>query len=853
MTFDPNDPRWTAYVLDELSSEEKREVEQLLAESLQAQQLVEEIRLASEWLGEELQNEPSPALTEDRRRRILGSASRSTWVSGKMPAFLAAAAMVVLTVGVSLFYISINGWPFQPDQSAVLLESDLRTESAEPKAQQAGVPGPSRGDEQPPQALPQTLPPASQKAAQDPASGKAVQASKALPATSPSQGRVSPLPNDTASDAPSPVDTRRAAAPAPPATGLSVSGTVRDRSGAVIPGVEVRAADMKTGEQKTTLTNDSGSYSLPGMQSGKWKFRAELMGFRTFDQEIELTDQDYRLDAVLEVGDISESIIVVSAGEVPVHSAFAPPPPASESALRKQVADLPLNGRDALELARLRTGRIVAPTKRESDALRDETRPVRQAERFNTESYDPIQDNPFLRVTDNALSTFSIDVDTASYANLRRFLNQGQRPPKDAVRIEEMINYFQYDYAPPTGEQPFSVHLDVASAPWNPRHRLLRVGLKGKEVSADERPAANLVFLIDVSGSMRSANKLPLLKQGMKLLVDELADKDRVAIAVYAGAAGLVLPSTPCTEKHLILEALDRLRSGGSTAGAAGIRLAYQTAQQNFIPGGINRVVLATDGDFNVGVSSNGELVELIEGKRQSGVFLSVLGFGMGNYKDSKLELLADKGNGNYAYIDSLREARKVLVEEMGGTLMTIAKDVKIQIEFNPRHVGAYRLIGYENRLLAAQDFNDDSKDAGEIGAGHTVTALYELIPPGLEGEIPTTDPLKYQAQIKETADALGGETATVKLRYKQPDEDDSRLIEIPLRDSGLGWQDSSRDFMFAAGVAAFGMILRDSPHKGSAGLDTVVELAESGMGRDPSGRRAEFLSLVKSSRGLLR
>ncbi len=624
-----------------------------------------------------------------------------------------------------------------------------------------------------------------------------------------------------------------------------------DISGAVIPGAEVKATDMRTGRQKEALTNHNGFYSLPGLESGKWNVRAQMTGFRPFDQEIQLLDKDYLLDAALEIGEISETVMVTGGA----------PQPSLEIAQAKiksllsirQIINLPLNGRNVLNLPELRARRAAEPAKKESDSLRDQILPPAPTGRFNTESYDHIQDNPFLRVADNPRSTFSIDVDTASYSNLRRFLNQGQRPPKDAVRIEEMINYFQYDYAPPRGEHPFSVHLEVASAPWNPLHRLLRVGLKGMEVSADERPAANLVFLIDVSGSMRSANKLPLLKQGMKLMVDELADKDRVAIAVYAGAAGLVLPSTPCTDKTRILEALDRLQSGGSTAGAAGIRLAYQTAQQNFIEGGINRVILATDGDFNVGVSSDGELVRIIEEKRQSGIFLSVLGFGTGNYKDSKLEKLADKGNGNYAYIDTLREARKVLVEEMGGTLMTIAKDVKIQIEFNPLLVGAYRLIGYENRLLAAQDFNDDRKDAGEIGAGHTVTALFELIPPGLESQVPGLDPLKYQTQLRASADAPQGEMATVKLRYKQPDQDSSRLIEIPLRDAGLAWQDASRDFMFASGVAAFGMILRDSPHKGSASLDTVVELAESGMGRDPSGRRAEFLSLVKSSRGLLK
>ena len=489
--------------------------------------------------------------------------------------------------------------------------------------------------------------------------------------------------------------------------------------------------------------------------------------------------------------------------------------------------------------------------------LRDKQRLIledwvrKQREDFNTEAYDRVVDNPFLRVTQNPLSTFSIDVDTAAYANLRRFLSNGALPPKDSVRIEEMVNYFAYSYAGPKNGDPFSTQVEVASAPWKPEHRLVKVGLKGRDIVQDKRPPSNLVFLIDVSGSMQPPNKLPLIKRGLPLLVEKLTENDRVAIVVYAGASGLVLPSTTCDHKAKILAALENLEAGGSTNGGSGIQLAYDTAIANFIKGGTNRVILATDGDFNVGVTNPGELTRLIEERAKSGVFLSVLGFGMGNYKDSTLEKLADKGNGNYAYVDSLQEARKVLVEEMGGTLITIAKDVKIQVEFNPAVVGAYRLIGYENRLLRAEDFNDDTKDAGEIGAGHTVTALYEVVPAGKEGALPGIDALKYQKPVEVSRESKGGELLTLKLRYKEPDGSTSKLMQFPVSDRGTSWAQASRDFKFASAVAALGMILRDSPYKGNATLGSVLDLAEAGKGEDKQGYRAEFIELVRTMRGL--
>ena len=469
---------------------------------------------------------------------------------------------------------------------------------------------------------------------------------------------------------------------------------------------------------------------------------------------------------------------------------------------------------------------------------------------FNTESYDYIAENPFLRVDQNPLSTFSVDVDTASYANVRRFLKRGESPPPDAVRIEEMINYFDYDYSAPPDGAPFSIDTRVAGCPWKAGHRLLRIGLKGREMPTEERTAANLVFLLDVSGSMDAPDKLPLLKRAVKLLVQELTPRDRVAVAVYAGGSGLALPSTPCSRENKIsiLSSLDKLKAAGSTHGSEGIRLAYDVAKQHFIPGGINRVILATDGDFNVGVANEGDLVRLIQDKAASGIFLTVLGFGTGNLKDSAMEKLADKGNGNYGYIDSITEARKLLVREMGATLATIAKDVKIQVEFNPAQVAAYRLIGYENRLLRAEDFNDDAKDAGEIGAGHTVTALYEIVPIGVPFRSPGVDDLKYQRTRSTTEAADSGELLTVKLRYKAPDADVGNRLAMAVTDMGLTFDNAGQEFKFASAVAAFGMLLRDSAFKGNADYDMVVRMARAGRGEDEHGYRAEFINLVENA-----
>jgi len=469
----------------------------------------------------------------------------------------------------------------------------------------------------------------------------------------------------------------------------------------------------------------------------------------------------------------------------------------------------------------------------------------------NREQYGHISESGFILAKNEPLSTFSIDVDSAAYSNVRRMLREGRLPPKDAVRVEELVNYFDYDYVEPEIDVPFSATVELSAAPWQDERHLVHIGLKSKAVAKQNLPPNNLVFLIDVSGSMASADKLPLLKRAFALLANELRPQDHVAIVVYAGAAGLVLPPTVGSNKPLIHAALERLRAGGSTAGARGIQLAYQTARDNFISGGNNRVVLATDGDFNVGISSEGALVRMIEREREAGVFLSVLGFGTGNLQDSKMEQLADRGNGHYAYIDTILEARRVLVEQLGATLLTVAKDVKIQVEFNPARVHSYRLVGYENRLLRAEDFNDDKKDAGEIGAGHSVTALYEVVPAGAADVGPDIDPLKYQRRSPTEQGLASEELLTLKVRYKEPDSEESRLMSKPVSDQVQTLADSSRTFRLAAGVAEFGMLLRNSEFKGQASYGSAVELVEGAKGSDPSGRWSELVYLMRTAERL--
>ncbi len=598
-----------------------------------------------------------------------------------------------------------------------------------------------------------------------------------------------------------------------------IVGTVRDEAGSPLPGVVVVVKGTKNG----TVTDINGAYRIKVDAADEYLVFS-LMGMETETVKIGPTN---RVDVVLK-----------SAG--PGEIVFAEREPRKE--YLTTTADM------AARPFVTQTAGGYSKRAFATSAYAPEAGYVQH----NTEGYSTIHENGFKDVLHNPLSTFSIDVDKASYSNVRRFLNMGQLPPVDAVRIEEMINYFSYDYPEPGGKHPFSVYTEISRCPWNGSHQLLHVGLKGKSIDKSELPPSNLVFLIDVSGSMSAPNKLPLLKQAFRMLVGELRPQDRVAIVVYAGAAGLVLESTEGSEKQMIIEALDKLESGGSTAGGAGLKLAYQVARDHFIGNGNNRIILATDGDFNVGSSSNAEMERLIEEKREEGVFMTVLGFGMGNYKDDKMEIIADKGNGNYAYIDNIQEARKVFISEFGGTLFTIAKDVKFQIEFNPARVKGYRLVGYENRLLNDEDFNDDRKDAGEMGAGHTVTALYELIPAGSDEPLKSIDPLKYQSSRGENPSAKSvkadaeAELMTVKLRYKEPDGTTSTKVEIPVKGRVLDLDETSGNFRFSAAVAEFGMILRNSEYRKDASMEHVIEMAKGARGEDEEGYRSEFVNLVK-------
>lgn len=584
----------------------------------------------------------------------------------------------------------------------------------------------------------------------------------------------------------------------------TVRGTVKDASGAVMPGVRISV------DNRSTFTKEKGEFVFVGLKPGHYEVIAELAGFASTRVVVEITANHIAtLALTMRVGGVEETVTV-----------FAQAPGVE-----------------------VQSARIVGALEAVAGGI------IGGKRQFNTEAYDRINDNQWNATEHKPLSTFSIDVDTASYSNVRRFLNQGQRPPKDAVRIEELINYFSYSYPAPRDDKPFAITTAIGECPWNARHRLALIGLQARRLDSGTTPPRNLGFLVDTSGSMFEPNKLPLVKASLAMLVRNLTAKDRVAIVAYAGEAGLVLPATPGADTETILEAIARLEAGGSTNGAGGIVLAYEIARKQFIKGGVNRVVLSTDGDFNVGVTSQGDLIRLIEENRESGVALSVLGFGMGNLKDSTMEKLADKGNGNYAYIDSLQEAQKVLVEQAGGTLVTVAKDVKLQVEFNPRIVGSYRLIGYEKRILEDQDFNNDRRDAGDMGAGHSVTALFELAPVGEPVGTTGVDPLKYQQPNQPATAASSGEAMTVKVRYKQPDGNSSTLATVAVKNTTA----TTPELGFASAVAEFGMLLRDSEHKGSSSFDDVRERASRFKGNDPFGHRAEFIRLIDAAEGVNR
>lgn len=600
-----------------------------------------------------------------------------------------------------------------------------------------------------------------------------------------------------------------------------IDGVVKDNYGNFIPGVNV----LVKGTSRGVITDMNGFYKISVVPADKF-LEFSFIGMVT--QIIEINGRP-RIDVVMQDDQEDlEEVVVVGYGT----NGYTP--------------GLRIRGHSG------RKSKAVAASSMEA-AYSPALYCVTDAD-HNTENYSTIVENGYKEVLKDPLSTFSVDVDRASYSNVRRFLNSGQLPPVDAVRIEEMINYFSYDYKVPVDEHPFAVHHELAVCPWNKEHYLMKVGLKGKEIAKDNLPASNLVFLLDVSGSMNSSNKLPLLKSAFHLLVQELRPEDKVSIVVYAGASGCILEPTPGNNKQKILDALNRLEAGGSTAGGAGLMLAYQKAEESFIKGGNNRIILATDGDFNVGVSSNSEMERLVSDKKDKGIFITVLGFGMGNYKDDRLEIIANKGNGNYAYIDNVQEAQKTLVKEFGGTLFTIAKDVKFQIEFNPSKVTAYRLVGYENRMLNAEDFNDDKKDAGDIGSGHTVTALYEIIPVGAADAgswIKQIDTLKYQKLAEESVNSDSDEWLTLKLRYKNPDGNNSHLIEIPVKGKVKVFESASMDFKFVASVAGFGMLLRNSEYKGLLTYPEVQKMAKDSRGDDEDGYKAEMARLIQTAGAL--
>lgn len=621
----------------------------------------------------------------------------------------------------------------------------------------------------------------------------------------------------------------------PPAS-FTVKGKVTDSAGAILAGVSV----TEKGTANITQTNASGDFAIT-VSSTNATLVFSSIDFE--DKEIKVSGKSV-LNVQLSHKAHELDEVVVTGYEGTRRKNL------TGSAQREAKADIALQGRTAGVVIRGSTT-YPSPTVRQTRSLKYRSYGNEDID-FNTEDYDGIVENRFLAAKINPLSTFSIDVDAASYSNVRRFLNNGQLPPAGAVRIEEMVNYFHYDYPQPTEDKPVSIHAELSEAPWNRDHRLALIGLQGKKIATANIPASNLVFLIDVSGSMQDENKLPLVKQSMKLLADQLREKDKVAIVVYAGSAGLVLPATSGADAQTIKDAIDRLEAGGSTAGGEGIKLAYKIAMKNFVQGGNNRVILCTDGDFNVGASSDAEMEKLIEQERKSGIFLTVLGYGMGNYKDNKMQKLADKGNGNHAYIDDISEAKKVLVSEFGGTLFTIAKDVKLQIEFNPAKVQAYRLIGYENRMLNREDFNNDKKDAAELGSGHSVTALYEIIPVGVTSDfIESVDPLKYQGEGKKKAINSSPELLTIKIRYKDPAGEKSKITEYPVADGHVALSRTSDDFRFAAAVAQFGMLLTRSEFTQQSSFNSVLALANSATGNDREGYRNGFLQLVKKAGAL--
>lgn len=845
-THELNEDLLTRYVLGELTQEESLAVKEALLANPEARKTVAEIEatvgMLTEALGGEavaagLGDEAKEKITTEAQRHGGGKRQLYRW---SVPLLMLPAACIFLVFGYALAR-------FQFDLAA----RDLIAKNQELQNENAGLERRIRSAERAMSSLSALTAEPQPAVAPSP-----VVAGSPDPATAATEGLPTPQPEPLRYSQATPAEA--AAAPSTPRTEADVAKAKKNEGlelGDISKEGDLQSAGVAGSETPSPLTQvevggqlrvwaDSVEFDLTPKDHASTKPRMRL------SENDDFTDS---ASMFIDSSELRPPDPSAAAAGSPDPAANAPAPPKPEP--KKEAAP----------------GAAASIQSTQSVPSMEQTRQI-EALGYGTsnrdyrgpsgEQYNPIIENPFKPVANEPLSTFSIDVDTGSYANVRRFIEGGQLPPADAVRIEEMINYFDYTYPKQTyapGADPFTAAVSVAACPWTPGHKLVRVGVQGAAMPEGQRPASNLVFLIDVSGSMDSPDKLPLVKQGLQMLVNQLGENDRVSMVVYAGRSGVALPPTNGSNRQAILDAIQSLESGGSTNGAGGITLAYQLARENFIEGGVNRVILATDGDFNVGISDQGGLIQLITEQAKSKVFLTVLGFGTGNLQDGMMEQLANKGNGMYAYIDSLREAKKVFVEQAEGSLITIAKDVKIQIEFNPARVQSYRLIGYENRALAAQDFNDDTKDAGEIGAGHTVTALYEIVPVGGLPQ-PGVDPLKYQKQEAGASEAgalpsgslatseFGGELMTLKLRYKQPEGDVSKLLEFPIVDSTQAFEQADADFRFASSVAAFGMLLCGSQHSGGATFDTVQGWAMNALGDDPHGYRAGFLDLVRKA-----
>jgi len=839
----------TAYALGELSAEERQQVEEQLKDNPEQQAAVAEIQALAGQLESELKAEPAPELTTEQRNAILGEPHGATQPH---EAFawrrLAAIAAVVTLVFGGLYWnasrtlhkdllVSMN------ETSEVAIDEvtpmDVDLEGLTPPAESPELFAMGGRGSDPQSTVLRMVEESEAKAPMIPA--PEVQEFAAAPADRVEAAIQDSLPSPIImkSIAPSAMASRRGGG-SKQLEKPDFSIPPPSRKGKDFDKIYVAASEINGPIPETVENAGIGSAvdekaMHRGQAGGVQVLSARAVGYikKTPSPDGELI----ALSAPLSASDFTKEARQIAGRETPTQS--------------RDMSGLMISGFGSSSKKQqgwLKLGREPA-----SMTVSFDSPPPQHS---NTEAYAPVVENPFKQVANEPLSTFSIDVDTASYANIRRFLKAGQMPPPDAVRVEEMINYFSYDYPQPEEDVPFAVHVESAACPWNEAHQLVKIGLKGKELDPETRPPCNLVFLLDVSGSMSSQNKLPLVKKALKLLAKQLTPEDRVSIVVYASASGLVLPATSCDNLQVIESALDQLQSGGSTAGGAGIRLAYDEALKNLQTNGVNRVILCTDGDFNVGITDSDELASFIASRAKKGIYLTVLGFGMGNYKDDRLETLADKGNGNYAYIDTFSEARKNLSEQAAGTLFTIAKDVKLQIEFNPAHFDSYRLIGYENRVMAKEDFNNDKKDAGELGAGHTVTAFYELVPKGVE-VIPGVDPLKYQAiesapvaeeQESDKAMKASPEWLTVTLRYKLPDEDTSTKIEIPFTGTFAPFDSASVDFRFAAGVAAGGLLMREDSRIGDLTYREVIGWTSATTGNDPSGYRREYLDLLKNA-----